>query len=94
MPSSYQFVLWKQESFLVPSAFFRNLLGQEIAMTAIKLRALALLALCFLYVRIAMPDLQLSLLQVPTRYEYLVEEVARLARFKRLVQANRILGAL
>jgi len=27
MPSSYQFVLWKQESFLVPSAFFRNLLG-------------------------------------------------------------------
>jgi secondary thiamine-phosphate synthase enzyme len=27
MPSSYQFVLWKQESFLVPSPFFRNLLG-------------------------------------------------------------------
>src|SRR6266576_4284426 len=27
MPSSYQVVLWKQESFLVPSAFFRNLLG-------------------------------------------------------------------
>jgi len=26
MPSSYQFALWKQESFLVPSAFFRNLL--------------------------------------------------------------------
>ena len=69
-------------------------LGQEIAMTAIKLRALALLALCFLYVRIAMPDMHLSLLQVPTRYEYLVEEVARLARFKRLLQASRILRAL
>jgi hypothetical protein len=26
MPSSYQFALWKQESFLVPPAFFRNLL--------------------------------------------------------------------
>jgi hypothetical protein len=31
MPSSYQFLLWKQESFLVPSAFFRNLLGQPDA---------------------------------------------------------------
>jgi hypothetical protein len=27
MPSSYQFVLWKQECFLVPSPFFRILLG-------------------------------------------------------------------
>ena len=27
MPSSYQFVLWKQESFLIPPAFFRILLG-------------------------------------------------------------------
>jgi hypothetical protein len=27
MPSSYQFALWKQESFLVPPAFFRNLIG-------------------------------------------------------------------
>jgi hypothetical protein len=27
MLSSYQFALWKQESFLVPSAFFRNLLN-------------------------------------------------------------------
>ena len=26
MPSSYQFALWKKESFLVPPAFFRNLL--------------------------------------------------------------------
>jgi hypothetical protein len=69
-------------------------LGREIATTAIKLRALALLALCFLYVRIALPDMHLSLLQVPSRYEYLVEEVARLARFKQLVQVNRILGAL
>jgi hypothetical protein len=69
-------------------------LGQEIATTAIKLRALALLALCFLYVRIAMPDMHLSLLQVPSRYEYLIEEVARLARFKQLVQVNRIIGAL
>jgi hypothetical protein len=59
-----------------------------------KFRALALFALCFLYVRIAMPDLQLSLLQVPTRYECLVEEVARLARFKRLLQVNSILRAL
>jgi hypothetical protein len=69
-------------------------LGREIATTAIKLRALALLALCSLYVRIAMPDIHLSLLQFPTRYEYLIEEVARLARFKQLVQVNRILGAL
>jgi len=28
MPSSYQFVLWKQECFLVPSPFFRILLEQ------------------------------------------------------------------
>jgi len=28
MPSSYQFALWKQECFLVPSLFFRILLGQ------------------------------------------------------------------
>ena len=69
-------------------------LGREIATTAIKLRVLALLALCFLYVRIAMPDMHLSLLQVPTRYEYLIEEVARLARFKQLVQVNRIIAAL
>jgi len=69
-------------------------LGLELATTAIRLRALALLALCFLCVRIAMPDMHLSLLQVPTRYEYLVEEVARLARFKRLLQVNRILNAL
>jgi hypothetical protein len=71
-----------------------SLLGRELATTAIRLRALALLALCFLYVRTAMPDMHLSLLQVPTRYEYLVEEVARLARFKRLLQVNRILNAL
>ena len=69
-------------------------LGREIATSAIKLRAWALLALCCLYIRIAMPDLHLSLLQVPSRYEYLIEEVARLARFKQLVQVNRIIGAL
>jgi hypothetical protein len=69
-------------------------LGREITATAIKLRALALLALCFLYVRIALPDVHLSLLQVPTRYEYLIEEVTRLARLKQLVQVNRILSVL
>jgi len=69
-------------------------LGRELATTAIRLRALALLALCFLCVRIAMPNMRLSLLRVPTRYEYLVEEVARLARFKGLVHVNRIICAL
>jgi hypothetical protein len=34
MPSSYQFVLWKQESFLIPPAFFRNLLGWHTSMWA------------------------------------------------------------
>jgi len=29
MPSSYQFALWIQESFLVPTAFFRNLLDNS-----------------------------------------------------------------
>jgi carbohydrate-binding DOMON domain-containing protein len=31
MPSSYQFALWKQESFLVPPAFFRNLLANALS---------------------------------------------------------------
>jgi len=69
-------------------------LGREIATTAIKFRALAFLALCFLYMRIALPETHLPLLQVLSRYEYLIEEVARLARFKQLAQVNRILGAL
>ena len=69
-------------------------LGRELATAAMRLRALALLALCFLYMRIALPDLHLSLLQVPTRYEYLIEEVVRLATFKRLVQAKRIVKTL
>ena len=69
-------------------------LGRDLMMAAIRLRALAFLALCLLYVKIAIPGTQLSLLQVPSRYEYLIEQVARLARFKRPVQVNRILGAL
>ncbi len=68
--------------------------GRELAAAAIRLRALAILALCFMYARIAIPDMHLSLLQIPTRYECLVEQVARLARFQRLAQVNRILGAL
>jgi hypothetical protein len=67
--------------------------GRELATAAISLRALAILALCFMYARIAIPGVHPSLLQIPTRYECLVEQVARLARFQRLAQVTRILGA-
>jgi hypothetical protein len=68
--------------------------GKELEMAAIKLRALALLALALLYVQIVFPQLRLSLLRIPSRYENLVNQVARLAKSKQLVQVSRIVCSM
>ena len=69
-------------------------IGQELVMAAIRLRVLAFLCLCLLYVEIAIPSIRLSLIRVPDLYRSLIERVGQLARLKTPAQATRILQAL
>jgi hypothetical protein len=68
--------------------------GQELVTEAIRLRAFAILALCMLYIKMAVPDSRLSLVQVPRLYEHVIGRVGYLARLKRPAQAGHILQAL
>jgi len=69
-------------------------IGQELVTAAIRLRALAFLALCVLYVKIAIPNARLSLLQIPNLYEHLLERVGYLARLTSPAHAGRIVQAM
>src|SRR5712692_2734721 len=69
-------------------------IGQELVTAAIRLRALAFLALCVLYVKTAIPNSRLSLLQIPNLYEHLLERVGYLARLTSPAHAGRIVQAM
>jgi hypothetical protein len=69
-------------------------IGQELVTAAIRLRALAFLALCLLYLKTAIPNARISLLQFPNLYEHLIERVGHLAKLKSPAHAGRILQAL
>src|SRR5712692_406798 len=69
-------------------------IGQELVTAAIRLRALGFVALCLLYVRTAIPNARVPLLQVPSLYERLIERVGHLAQLKRPAHAGRIVQAL
>jgi hypothetical protein len=69
-------------------------IGQELLMAAIRLRALAFLALCVLHLQIAIPNVSLSITRVPKVYGSTIERVGQLARLKRPAQVSRILQSL
>jgi hypothetical protein len=69
-------------------------IGQELVTAAIRLRALAFLALCVLYVKTAIPSARLSLLQIPNLYEHLLDRVGHLARLTNPARAGRIVQAM
>ena len=66
-------------------------IGHELVTAAIRLRAFAFLALCLLYVRMAVPNTRLSLFRVPSRYQHIIEKTGHLVRLKEPAQASRIL---
>ncbi len=68
-------------------------IGQQLVTAAIRVRTFAFLALCLLYVRMAIPDTRLSLFQVPSLYGDLIDRLGHLARLKKPAQASRILHA-
>jgi hypothetical protein len=69
-------------------------IGQELVTAAIRLRALAFLALCLLYVKTAIPNARLSPLPIPNLYQHLLERVGLLARLTSPAHAGRIVQAL
>jgi len=69
-------------------------IGQELVTAAIRLRALAFLALCLLYVKTAFPNARLSPLPIPNLYQHLLERVGLLARLTSPAHAGRIVQAL
>jgi hypothetical protein len=69
-------------------------IGQELVTAAIRLRGLAFLALCLLYVKATIPNARISLLQFPNLYEHLIERVGHLAKLKSPAHAGRVLQAL
>ena len=66
-------------------------IGHELVTASIRLRAFAFLALCLLYVRIAVPNTRLSLFRIPSRYQHVIEKTGHLVRLKEPAQASRIL---
>jgi hypothetical protein len=58
-------------------------LGQELVTAAIRLRAFALLGFSLLYLNMVLPNIRLSLLQIPSRYQALTDAVWKLARLSR-----------
>jgi hypothetical protein len=70
------------------------LIGQELVTAAIRLRAFSFFALCLLYVKVAIPNSRLSVVQIPRSYERLIDQVGCLARLKRPDRTAHILQAL
>lgn len=69
-------------------------IGQELVTTAIRLRVFALLAFCLLYINMLIPNIRLSRLQIPGRYQHLAEAVRQLARLNMPAQSSRKLRLL
>ncbi|HZR55850.1 MAG TPA: hypothetical protein VFA74_03175 [Terriglobales bacterium] len=66
-------------------------ISEELAAAAIRLRALSIVVLLSLYLRVAFPGLRISLVQIPTIYEN-VMGLGKLANVKRPAQ-RRVLNA-
>jgi hypothetical protein len=58
-------------------------LGQELVTAAIRLRLFALLGFCLLFLNMIIPNIRLSGLQIPSRYQHLTDAVWQLARLSR-----------
>lgn len=69
-------------------------LGQELVTAAIQLRVFALLALCLLYLNMVVPNIRLSHLQIPDRYEHLTDAVRQLGSLNMSAQPGRTLQLL